>query len=283
VDPPPADASAAAAPPPSAWELFASPRLRASVTAAAAALRNESDGGIAVIDDALGPRLAAAVSRALRRHASERRDDFVAGALDRTGRSDVSARGDVVCWLAGDEGLDDDDDADEGGDSCSKKVLASPPPEIRPGDVAQLVRSCVSDHLINALPKNALLPSDAYVANAMLSVYAPGAPGFVKHLDNCGAADPRRITAVYYPNPNPNEEGKSARGVDDGGELVAFPSDASRRRSIAPVGDRLVMFYSDEVEHEVRGVREGVDGERLALSFWFLKPTGFDPSAMRSA
>ena len=43
------------------------------------------------------------------------------------------------------------------------------------------------------------------------------------------------------------------------------------------------MFYSDEVEHEVRGVREGVDGERLALSFWFLKPTGFDPSAMRSA
>ena len=50
------------------------------------------------------------------------------------------------------------------------------------------------------MPSGTLLPSDAYVTNAMLSVYAPGAPGFVPHTDHCGPADPRRITAVYYPN-----------------------------------------------------------------------------------
>jgi Rps23 Pro-64 3,4-dihydroxylase Tpa1-like proline 4-hydroxylase len=51
---------------------------------------------------------------------------------------------------------------------------------------------------------------------------------------------------------------------------------------VSPRGDRLVVFYSDEVEHEVVGVSEGAGRERLALSFWYLKPPPgrFDPSLM---
>ena len=84
-----------------------------------------------------------------------------------------------------------------------------------------------------------LLASDGYVANAMLSVYRPGAPGFVPHTDHCGPSDPRRITAVYYPNSSSWPEAA-------GGQFVLWPRD-SRRREVAPVGDRLVVFYSDEV------------------------------------
>jgi Rps23 Pro-64 3,4-dihydroxylase Tpa1-like proline 4-hydroxylase len=155
------------------------------------------------------------------------------------------------------------------------ELLGSPPPGVHAGAAAQLMRSCLSDHLAAALPPSTLLPSDGYVTNAMLSVYAPGAPGFVPHTDHCGPSDPRRVTAVYYPN---------ARkwSAADGGQLVLWPretggggekgSSSSRRREVAPVGDRLVVFYSDEVEHEVLPVSPGAQEERLALSFWYLKP-----------
>ena len=42
----------------------------------------------------------------------------------------------------------------------------------------------------------------------------------------------------------------------------------------------LAVFYSDEVEHEVLPVSPDAGQERLALSFWYLKPTTFDPSVM---
>ena len=117
---------------------------------------------------------------------------FKPGELDQTGRSDVSTRGDLIAWLAGDEGVvgvvgdgEEEDDA-EGG-----PLLRSPPPGVHAGAAAQLMRSCLSDHLAAALPPGTLLPSDGYMSNAMLSVYAPGAPGFVPHTDHCGPSDPR--------------------------------------------------------------------------------------------
>ena len=149
------------------------------------------------------------------------------------------------------------------------------------GVVAQWMRSCLGSHLLASLPAETLLPADAYAANAMLSAYAPGAPGFVPHTDRSSPSDPRRVTAVYYParerveDEKGTEKGKgekSGRPGGDGGELVLRPSDADRRRVVEPRGDRLVAFWSDEVEHEVRGVRSDAREERLALSFWFLKP-----------
>jgi Rps23 Pro-64 3,4-dihydroxylase Tpa1-like proline 4-hydroxylase len=102
----------------------------------------------------------------------------------------------------------------------------------------------------------------------------------VPHTDRSSPSDPRRVTAVYYParerveDEKGTEKGKgsSGRPGGDGGELVLRPSDADRRRVVEPRGDRLVAFWSDEVEHEVLGVRSDAREERLALSFWFLKP-----------
>ena len=130
------------------------------------------------------------------------------------------------------------------------------------------MRSGLSQYLVERLPRaDELAPPETYASNAMLSAYAPGAPGFAPHRDHCGPSDPRRVTAVYYPN----GEG----WLDDGGrggELVLFPSGrGGERRALAPRGDRLVAFWSDEVEHEVLPVREDAGEERLALSFWFLR------------
>jgi Rps23 Pro-64 3,4-dihydroxylase Tpa1-like proline 4-hydroxylase len=242
------------------WELFASPTLRRAAADAAASIETE---GVAVVRGALGPRLASAVATALRRHVDETRESFRPGELDATGRSAAAVRGDVIAWLSGDEGLDED-----------ARDRTEPAP-VRAGAVAQLLRSCLSDHLASSMPSGALAPSDAYATNAMLSVYAPGGGGFAPHRDHRGPSDPRRITAVYYPN-------RADWGEMDGGRLVLRPGDASRRVAIAPAGDTLVLFRSDEVEHEVEPVREGA-GERLALSYWYLRPTTFDPSAMRTS
>ena len=113
VDPPPPpprpsagddDARPSSAAPPrlaSPWELFASARLR---DAAATLAEGLSARGYAVVDDALGPRLAATARSAAKAHRGLFPDRFIPGELDATGRSDPAARGDVVAWLAGDEG-----------------------------------------------------------------------------------------------------------------------------------------------------------------------------------
>ena len=260
VDPPPVDDDDETRGGVTPWELFASPTLRRAAAEAAASIETE---GVAVVRGALGPRLASAVATALRRHVDESRETFRPGELDATGRSAPAVRGDVIAWLSGDEGLDED-----------ARDRAEPAP-VRAGSVAQLLRSCLSDHLASSMPSGALAPADAYAANAMLSVYAPGGGGFAPHRDHRGPSDPRRITAVYYPNRADWKE-------TDGGRLVLRPGDASRRVAVAPAGDTLVLFRSDEVEHEVEPVREGAE-ERLALSYWYLRPTTFDPNAMRTS
>ena len=266
--------------PVTAWSLFASARFRAAASELARAL--EADG-VAVVDGALGERHAAAVGSALRAFRERERRRFQPGALDRTGRSNAGARGDVVAWLAGDEGLAVQTPPASRFAFGETARTSRPPPDVTAGVVAQWMRSCLGSHLLASLPAETLLPADAYAANAMLSAYAPGAPGFVPHTDRSSPSDPRRVTAVYYParervedraTPGSAEKGKGSSGRlgGDGGELVLRPSDADARRVVEPCGDRLVAFWSDEVEHEVLGVRSDAREERLALSFWFLKP-----------
>jgi hypothetical protein len=253
-----------------AWSLFASARFRAAASELARGL--EADG-VAVVDDALGERHAAAVAAALRTFRETETNAFSPGALDRTGRSNAGARGDVIAWLAGDEGLAASELSKD-----RRRTTEHVDVKVTAGVVAQWMRSCLGSHLLESLPTETLLPSDAYVANAMLSAYAPGAPGFVPHTDCSSPSDPRRVTAVYYPalpeTENFLNEKANKSGALDGGELVLRPrdADASRRRVVSPRGDRLVAFWSDEVEHEVLGVKRTAREERLALSFWFLKP-----------
>jgi hypothetical protein len=251
-----------------AWSLFASARFRAAASELARGL--EADG-VAVVDDALGERHAAAVAAALRTFRETETNAFSPGALDRTGRSNAGARGDVIAWLAGDEGLAASELSKD-----RRRTTEHVDVKVTAGVVAQWMRSCLGSHLLESLPTETLLPSDAYVANAMLSAYAPGAPGFVPHTDCSSPSDPRRVTAVYYPARVIETENEKANAdlALDGGELVLRPrdADASRRRVVSPRGDRLVAFWSDEVEHEVLGVKRTAREERLALSFWFLKP-----------
>ena len=272
-----AEPAAQSASPPTAWSLFASERVRQRV--ASDVRRGLREDGVAVVDDLLGSSLAGAVAGALREHVRLEKNAgaLAPGVSDNAGRSNRGVRGDLVTWLAGDEGLGPSSTRGYRNETVGSETVGSTDAGAFPkgtsrdarrtltaGAVAQWMRSCLSSHLLESLPEGSLLPSDAYVANAMLSVYAPGAPGFVPHRDCSSDADRRRITAVYYPNLGWDER--------DGGELVLRPSDDARRVAVTPRGDRLVAFWSDEVEHEVVGVRARAGGERLAISFWFLKP-----------
>jgi Rps23 Pro-64 3,4-dihydroxylase Tpa1-like proline 4-hydroxylase len=95
----------------------------------------------------------------------------------------------------------------------------------------------------------------------MLSVYAPGARGFVSHVDNCGPdIDSRALSIVYYP---------SSSMPDEGGALVLFPGHQTKEIRLMPTHDRLVLFASARVPHAVEP-RASDASRRIAASFWFL-------------
>ena len=85
--------------------------------------------------------------------------------------------------------------------------------------------------------------------------YANGA-GYVRHLDAFPGGPNRALTAVYYLN--------DAWIPDHGGLLRAFPA-GTDPVEIGPVIDRLVVFLSGRLEHEVTPSRV----ERLAVTAWF--------------
>lgn len=128
--------------------------------------------------------------------------------------------------------------------------------------------------------------------NAKLAVTLPGGSTYPLHVDNpqgLAANDIRKLTCILYLNPNYD----AARG--DGGELrlmVGNPEDGEgiettptvRHIDLTPEGGRMVLFWSDEIPHEVlptapgffQGVETTVDeGEighnpldRYALTVW---------------
>lgn len=88
-----------------------------------------------------------------------------------------------------------------------------------------------------------------------LAHYAPSGAFYARHRDAFRGDDNRRLTAIVYLNP-----GWSAA---DGGQLRAFLGE--RPVEIAPELDRLVVFLSERIEHEVLPTR----APRLALTAWF--------------
>ncbi|MFT3708911.1 MAG: 2OG-Fe(II) oxygenase [Archangium sp.] len=87
-----------------------------------------------------------------------------------------------------------------------------------------------------------------------LAKYAPGAH-YVRHRDAFPGQDNRRLTAIVYLN-----EGWAPR---DGGELELFVEPEPLR--VQPTLDRLVVFRSELVEHQVLEAR----AERWALTAWY--------------
>jgi hypothetical protein len=123
------------------------------------------------------------------------------------------------------------------------------------------------------------LRDDAY--NAKLAVTGHGGSKYPRHVDNVspptgGGSDYRKLTAILYLNPNWKEgdggelrlylkdRGENDVGGDKGrgrGGVAAAAAmmmdgrsgfeNVERYVDLSPVGGRLVLFWSDEVPHEV--------------------------------
>jgi hypothetical protein len=106
--------------------------------------------------------------------------------------------------------------------------------------------------------------------NAKLAVTSPGGSVYPLHVDNTFGVkgspndDTRKLTCIVYLNPDYSD--------GDGGELRLRLND-NRVVDLDPCGGRLVMFWSDEIPHEVLPCAPGndVDDEthdRYALTVW---------------
>jgi SM-20-related protein len=107
------------------------------------------------------------------------------------------------------------------------------------------------------------LNRDAYLGLDRMEVQVARYPGggavYERHRDAFpgppGGRPNRRVTAIYYANP--------AWCPEDGGALRLYPGDGSV--DITPVLDRLLVFLSERVSHEVRPAQ----APRCAVTAWF--------------
>ena len=111
--------------------------------------------------------------------------------------------------------------------------------------------------------------------NAKLAVTSPGGSKYPLHIDNpqgIDAGDTRKLTCILYLNPDYNKE-------EDGGELrLLLPSSSTDDKKmemvdLTPEGGRLLMFWSDEMPHEVlptapNGSKDDPSLDRYALTVW---------------
>ena len=160
-------------------------------------------------------------------------------AGDKWAAADV--RGDKVCWLAADR--------------------PTPP------SVAHLLASL---HSAMAALRGVLgegWPCGA--SSSQLALYEPGGR-YVRHLDvrRGGDGPVRRLTAIVYLNDGWQAEwGGQLRLYERGGAAAAAASGGEGEASVdvLPVWGRLLLFASEEVEHEVLPATH----RRIALTTWF--------------
>jgi SM-20-related protein len=88
-----------------------------------------------------------------------------------------------------------------------------------------------------------------------LAWYPGGGERYARHFDAFPGQFNRRVTALYYLNP----DWETAHG----GLLRLYPEGGAVE--VAPTLDRLVVFLSERIEHEVLPAH----GPRLALTAWF--------------
>ena len=107
------------------------------------------------------------------------------------------------------------------------------------------------------------------LASNKLAVCTGDGSHYDKHYDNSGGDDLRKVTVLYYLNPNwRNELGGSFRIYESVNSTVISDSGVSRESDndvadnqkevqivttdIEPVGDRLLVFWSDRLVHSVQ-------------------------------
>ena len=108
--------------------------------------------------------------------------------------------------------------------------------------------------------------------NAKLAVTSPGGSKYPLHIDNpqgLAVGDTRKLTCILYLNPDYKES--------DGGELRIFlksgDGDKLETIDLTPEGGRILMFFSDEIPHEVlatapNGAKDDASLDRYALTVW---------------
>jgi SM-20-related protein len=143
-------------------------------------------------------------------------------------RVDVAVRGDAIAWIEPEES----------------------PPELTP--LRALFLS-----LRDALNHDAYLGLDRI--EIQVARYPGGGSRYDRHRDAFGtppgSRPNRRVTAIYYANP--------AWRPEDGGALRLHL--ASGPQDVTPLLDRLLVFLSERVEHEVLPALE----PRRAVTAWF--------------
>eukprot|EP00566_Odontella_aurita_P021107 CAMPEP_0113576916 /NCGR_PEP_ID=MMETSP0015_2-20120614/28577_1 /TAXON_ID=2838 /ORGANISM="Odontella" /LENGTH=238 /DNA_ID=CAMNT_0000480435 /DNA_START=167 /DNA_END=880 /DNA_ORIENTATION=- /assembly_acc=CAM_ASM_000160 len=107
--------------------------------------------------------------------------------------------------------------------------------------------------------------------NAKLAVTSPGGSKYPLHIDNpqgLSVGDARKLTCILYLNPKyqPQDGGKIRIFLSEGDDKIV-PVD------LPPEGGRLLMFWSDEIPHEVLatapdGARDDESLDRYALTIW---------------
>ena len=104
-----------------------------------------------------------------------------------------------------------------------------------------------------------VLSAEAYLGLGRFDLQLAWYPGdgarYARHADAFPGQSNRRVTAIYYLNPDWVPE--------HGGVLRLYP--ASGPVDVAPRLDRLVVFLSERIEHEVLPAH----ASRLALTAWF--------------
>lgn len=88
--------------------------------------------------------------------------------------------------------------------------------------------------------------------------YPPGA-FYEKHVDPFQKDDSRILSTIYYLNAEWQPE--------DGGQLVIYPENQPQGLRIEPKANRLVVFFSDQLAHEVLETRRA----RWSVTGWFKK------------
>jgi len=128
-----------------------------------------------------------------------------------------------------------------------------------PTDDANLLslRDLVSDLKKIQTQLNEDTDFDSNSSQIQLTCYPGEGTRYIRHLDAYVGSSTRRLTCLYYMNPDWKKE--------HGGELRIFDPKGNGYHDIEPLGDRLLIFQSRLLEHEVLPSYR----ERYALTVWF--------------
>lgn len=194
-----------------------------------------ASGGVAVVDGWLGREAALALRDSLLALAVL--GCFVPSRVGAGGRRQeaTAVRGDTVCWF--------DEDAVAGG--CNGRFGVTPGPDVA-GFLARMVQ--LRDHL-NRSCFLSLASTECHAASYEAGTF------YGAHLDSTPGGNRRTISFSHY---------LSERSQGERGGCLRHHRGDSEAVDIEPLFDRLVVFRSRDVLHEVRPVVS----RRLSMTGW---------------